>query len=408
MNKPELLMPAGNLEKLKYALHYGADAVYLGTTDYSLRNVTKGETITQDNLNECIKIAHDMNTNVYVTINIYAHNKDINALPEYVEYLSDLKPDAIIFSDIGVGSLIKKYAPEIPLHLSTQANTCNYASAQAWHDFGVARIILARELSLPEIEEIKIKVPSLELEVFIHGSLCISYSGRCLMSDYMTDNTRKSNQGGCAQPCRWKYYLMEENRPGEYFQVNEDNNGSYIMNSKDLCLAEHIKEFIDIGIDSFKVEGRTKSLYYVAVVARTYKKIIDKILKNEKVDYLSQIRELKTAGNRGFTTNFILGKPESKDYDYETSKGKAGLKFLGTSLSDRIIDGNLLTRARNQIKLNDLVEWITPNNSYTGTIEHIINKHGEKVEVANTNDEVFLNIPEKLDDYRWAILRSKG
>lgn len=408
MTKPELLLPAGNIEKMNYALQYGADAVYLGTGDYSLRNTKQGDIITRENLKEAIQIVHTHNKKVYVTVNIYAHNKDIALLPEFIEYLSDIKPDAIIFSDIGVGSLLKKHAPQIPLHLSTQANTCNYSSAQAWYDFGVERIILARELSLPEIEEIKIKVPGLELEVFIHGSLCISYSGRCILSDYMTDNRRKSNQGGCVQPCRWKYTLIEERRPDEHYEITEDERGTYIMNSKDLCLAEHIKDLMDIGIDSLKVEGRTKSLYYVSVISKTYRELIDKILNKEIIDVSRYIEELKTAGNRGFTTNFISDKPTTTDYSYLTSKGKAGLKFLAKSLSDTITDENLLILIKNQIKLNDQVEWITPKGSYSSTIKVIKNQYGEDIEVANTNNEVYVNVPKDLSNYKWAILRSKG
>jgi len=408
MKKSELLLPAGNIEKMNYALNYGADAVYLGTGDYSLRNTKQGDIITRENLKEAINTVHSQGKKVYVTVNIYAHNKDINLLPEFIEYLSDINPDAIIFSDIGVGSLLKKHAPNIPLHLSTQANTCNYASAQAWHDFGIERIILARELSLSEIEEIKIKVPELELEIFIHGSLCISYSGRCILSDYMTDNRRKSNQGGCVQPCRWKYSLIEENRPGEQYEITEDERGTYIMNSKDLCLAEHIKELMEIGIDSLKVEGRTKSLYYVSVISKTYRELIDKILNKEKIEILRYVEELKTAGNRGFTTNFITNKPTTIDYSYITSKGKAGLKFLANSLSDTIKDENLLILIKNQIKINDQVEWITPKGNYFSTIKIIKDQYGEDLDVANTNNQVYVNIPRELDNFQWAILRSKG
>ena len=408
MNKPELLMPAGNIEKMQYALHYGADAVYLGTSDYSLRNTIKGDVITRENLNTAIDIAHNLKKKVYVTVNIFANNKDIELLPEYLELLEDFKPDAIIFSDIGVGTLIKKHAPSVPLHLSTQANTCNYASAQAWYDFGVERIILARELSLNEIETIKQKIPSLDLEVFIHGSLCISYSGRCLLSDYMTANERKSNQGGCVQPCRWSYSLLEETRPGEHYEITEDNRASYIMNSKDLCLAEHLNHLINAGVDSFKVEGRTKSLYYVSIVARTYRKLIDKILKNEKIDYTRYITELATAGNRGFTTNFLFNKPTNTEYDYNTSKGKAGLTFLGTALSDKIKDGKLFIKAKNQIKLHCDVEWVTPSKTFTGKINLLEDIYGEKLEVANTNKEVYINVPEDFDNCQWLILRSKG
>lgn len=405
MNKPELLLPAGNIEKMQYALNFGADAVYLGVKDFSLRNTKQGDTITRENLKEAIKSCHDLGKKVYVTVNIFAHNKDIEVIPEFLEFLNDVKPDAIIFSDIGVGNLIKKYTSGIDLHLSTQANTTNYASAQAWQDFGVSRIILARELSLKEIEEIKNKVPGLELEVFVHGSLCISYSGRCVLSDYMTDNERKSNKGGCSHPCRWKYHITEETRPNEPLEITEDERGTYILNSRDLCLIEHIKDLIDVGVSSFKVEGRTKSLYYVSVISRAYRETINKILNNNEIDYPSYIKELATAGNRGFTTNFLLGKPKKYDYNYETSKGKAGLTFLGTSLSDKMEDNKLLIRARNQIKLNDQVEWITPTNTYTETVNLIESEYGESLTVANTNNKIYINTPEDLDNCKWVILR---
>lgn len=408
MTKPELLLPAGNIEKMNYALHYGADAVYLGTSDYSLRNTTQGEVITRENIPEAIKTVHNLNKKIYVTINIFAHNKDINILPEFLEFLNDVKPDAIIFSDIGVGSLIKKYAPAIPLHLSTQANTTNYISAQTWYDFGVERIILARELSLQEIEEIKHKVPGLELEIFIHGSLCISYSGRCILSDYLTENTRKSNQGSCAQGCRWKYFLMEETRPNEYYNITEDDRGSYIMNTRDLCLMEYIPELINVGVDSFKVEGRAKSVYYASVVARAYRNAINKILNKQSFDPQSYIEELMTAGNRGFTTNFLFKKPVYTDYDYVTSKGKAGLTFLATTISDKIIENKILIKARNQLKLNTKVEWITPNQTIPDEIRFILSERGGALEVANTNNEVYINAPETLDECKWAILRSRN
>jgi len=408
MIKPELLLPAGNIEKMTYAFAYGADAVYLGISDYSLRNTSQGNIITKENLFEAFNYAHNLNKKLYVTVNTYPHNKDIDKLPEFLELLEDLKPDSIIFSDIGVGTLAKKYSPSIPLHLSTQANTCNYVSAKAWYDLGVSRIILARELSLNEIATIKQKVPELELETFIHGSLCISYSGRCLLSDYMTANERKSNQGGCVQCCRWKYFLLEETRPNEYFPIIEDDKGTYIMNSKDLCLAEHIKDLMEIGIDSFKIEGRTKSLYYVAVVTKVYREIINKILNKEEFNVSAYVQELMTAGNRGFTTNFIVNKPKNIDYNYLTSKGKADLTFLAVSISDKINDGKLLIKAKNQIKLFDKVEWITPHNSYTDEIRVIESLDGEHLTVANTNNEIYVNIPESFEDCKWVILRNRG
>lgn len=408
MIKPELLLPAGNIEKMKYALHYGADAVYLGTGDYSLRNTTQGDIITTDNLKTAIEYAHALNKKVYVTVNIYAHNDDIDNLPPYLEFLEELKPDSLIFSDIGVGTLAKKYCPSLPLHVSTQANTTNYASAQAWKDFGAERIILARELSLKEIETIKSKVPGLELEIFIHGSLCISYSGRCILSDYMTDNKRKSNHGGCAQPCRWKYHLVEEKRPGEYFEILEDNRGTYIMNSKDICLMPYLKEIMDLEIHSLKVEGRTKSIFYVSTISRAYQSAINKILNNQEINLSDYEKEVSAAGNRGFTTNFLTDKPQTKDYDYQTSKGKAGLTFLAASLSDKIVDGKLLVKVRNQFKLNQKVEWITPTQTIPATITLIETDKAQHLDVINTNFEVFVNAPDNLSDCQWAIIRSEG
>lgn len=408
MNKPELLLPAGSIEKMKYALNYGADAVYLGTSDYSLRNAYQGDIITKNNLKDVIKLAHSLNKKTYITINIFAHNEDIEKLPEYLEIIKDAGPDAIIFSDIGVGNLIKKYCPEIALHLSTQANTCNYASALAWQDFGVERIILARELNLEEIATIKQKAPELELEVFIHGSLCISYSGRCIMSDFMTHNERKANKGTCAQPCRWVYNIVEETRPGEFFPVMEDERGTYIMNSKDLCLVEYLKDLMEIGIDSLKVEGRTKSIYYVSIISRTYRNLIDKILNQQEVDYSKYLAELKTTGNRNFTKNFITSKPSNIDYNYLTSKGKAGLTFLAVSISDKIENNKLLIRAKNKVKLNADIEWLSPTQTIPATIDLIEDIYGNKLEEGKTNSEFYVNAPEELDQCKWVLLRSRN
>lgn len=408
MIKPELLLPAGNIEKMKYAFEYGADAVYLGISDYSLRNNKKGEIISSENILNAIQIGHKNGKKVYVTINIYPNNSEISKLPAFLEILNNDPPDSIIFSDIGVGSVIKKYLPKVDLHLSTQANVTNYESAKAWQDFGVSRVILARELSLQEISQIIDKVPGIEFETFVHGSLCISYSGRCLLSDYTSDNKRKSNEGGCTQSCRWKYSLLEERRPGEYFEINEDEHGSYIMNSKDLCLVEYLKDLLDIGVQSFKIEGRTKSLYYVAVVTKVYREVIDKIFTNQQIDFAKAIQDLATAGNRGFTTNFLLDKPTNADYNYNSTKSVPGLKFLATTLSDTMNDGRVLIRTRNQIKNSELVEWITPNSAIDSRIDFIQNSEGELLEIVHTNNEVYVNAPKEISDYKWAILRSKG
>ncbi len=253
MKKVELLLPAGNLEKLEYAVNYGADAVYLGVVDFSLRAMRKGELITFENLKTAIDLAHKYGKKAYMTLNIFAFNKDIKHLEECIEIIKDANPDAILVSDFGIMNMLKKYMPDTDLHVSTQTNILNYECVKFWQDMGATRVVLARELSIPEIAEIKSKVPDMEVECFIHGAQCVSYSGRCLLSDYFTKGERISNQGNCCQPCRWSYKLVEETRPGEYYEINEDAHGTHILSPNDLCLVHHLKEMIDAGVDSFKV-----------------------------------------------------------------------------------------------------------------------------------------------------------
>lgn len=291
--KVELLLPAGNLEKLEYAVRYGADAVYLGVVDFSLRAMRKGELITFENLKSAIDLAHKLGAKAYLTLNIFAFNKDIKHLIECIEIIKDANPDAILVSDFGFINILKKYMPDTPLHISTQTNILNYECVKFWRDMGASRVVLARELSIPEIAEIKQKVPDIELECFIHGAQCVSYSGRCLLSDYFTNGERISNQGNCCQPCRWSYKLVEETRPNEYYEINEDAHGTHILSPKDLCLVYHLKEMIDAGVDSFKVEGRTKSLYYVSAVAKTYRSAIDELYQNPNADMSKYFEELK-------------------------------------------------------------------------------------------------------------------
>ena len=275
MNKVELLLPAGNIEKLDYAINYGADAVYLGMVDFSLRSMRKGEIITAENLKNAVELAHSYGKKVHMTLNIYAFNEDIDNLYKTLDIIKDAKPDAVIVSDFGILNVIKRELPEIALHISTQANTLNYEAVKYWRDFGAKRVILARELSIVQIRTIREKVPDIELECFVHGSQCVSFSGRCLLSDYMTDGERQANHGGCAQPCRWSYKLLEETRPGEYFEIEQNERGTHILSPKDLALINYIPQLIEAGVDSFKIEGRTKSLYYVSAVAKTYRRAID-------------------------------------------------------------------------------------------------------------------------------------
>ena len=284
MRNVELLMPAGNLEKLEYAIKYGADAVYLGVVDFSLRAMRKGSLITMENLNQAIETAHLLGAKAYLTLNIFAFNNDIRLLEENIERFAESKPDSIILSDFGVFNLVKKYMPKTDIHISTQTNTLNYESVKFWKDLGASRVILARELAIKDIAEIRKQVPDIELECFVHGSQCVSFSGRCLLSDYFTDGERKANHGNCSQPCRWSYKLVEETRPGQYYEINQDERGTHILSPKDLCLVEYIPQLIEAGVDSLKVEGRTKSLYYVSAVAKTYRNAIDDYIHNNNTD----------------------------------------------------------------------------------------------------------------------------
>ena len=308
MKRPELLAPSGNLEKLKIAVIYGADAVYLGGENFGLRAGAKNFTLEQ--LAEGIKFAHDRGKRVYLTLNIIPHNEDLVGLPEYVAKIKALDLDALIISDPGVLKIVKNIIPGMEVHLSTQASTTNYAAVNFWYEQGVRRVILARELSLEEIEEIiKKSPPDMKIETFVHGAMCISYSGRCLLSNYMVG--RDANRGNCAQSCRWRYYLMEETRPGEYFPVYEDERGTYIFNSKDLCMIEHLPLLIKAGISAFKIEGRMKSSYYVATVVKAYRDLIDSYLLKPDESFYNEkwLDEIKKVSHRYFTTGFYFAKP---------------------------------------------------------------------------------------------------
>ena len=405
MKQTELLLPAGNIEKMQYAISYGADAVYFGVGDFSLRSMKSGNVITLENINEAISTAHAMGAKAYVTLNIFARNKDLTNLSPIIEKLSESKPDAVIFSDPGIFSILKKELPDVPFHVSTQANTLNYETVKFWQDLGATRVILARELSLKEIEEISSKVPDIELEVFVHGSLCVSYSGRCLLSDYMTKNERKSNQGACVQPCRWQYKLVEETRPGQYFDILEDSRGTYILNPKDIALIKYIPELINAGVKSFKVEGRTKSLYYASIVAKAYKSAFDACHQGKSISTDELLFELTKVGNRGFTSGFLMETPDQEHYNYITSKGVAGETFLATIL-EKVDDITYKLIAKNQIKVGDKVEWVTPTRQISSIITNIINLYDENVEIANTNEIIYLKTNEPLENWKWAILRS--
>ncbi len=409
MRDTELLMPAGNLEKLEYAVKYGANAVYLGVVDFSLRAMRKGELITLDNLKYAVELAHKLGAKAYVTLNIFAFNDDIRLLESCIDRFKEANPDAVILSDFGIFNLVRKYMPETPVHVSTQTNTLNYESVKFWRDLGASRVILARELAIKDIAEIRRQVPDVELECFVHGSQCVSFSGRCLLSDYFTDGERKANHGNCSQPCRWSYKLVESTRPGQYYEINQDDRGTHILSPKDLCLVEHIPELIEAGVDSLKVEGRTKSLYYVSAVAKAYRQAIDEARQNPAADLSKYFIELKKVGNRGYTTGFALGEHPSDGYSYDISKGLAGADFLCEFRDGkRTADGYFLVKIKNKMLLNDEVEIITPEEQFTATVDGIRNSEGADVELGNTNDEVYIKFSKSPEDYKYALARTVG
>ncbi len=392
----ELLLPAGNLEKLEYAVKYGANAVYLGVGDFSLRALRKGELITLENLGGAVEKAHELGAKAYLTLNIFAFNSDITQLEACIDKFAAAKPDAVILSDFGVYNLVKKYMPGTNIHVSTQTNTLNYESVKFWRDLGAKRVILARELAVSDMAKIRQKVPNVELECFIHGAQCVSFSGRCLLSDYFSGGERKANSGNCCQPCRWSYKLVEETRPGEYYEINQDERGSHILCPKDLCLVKRLPELIDAGIDSFKIEGRTKSLYYVSAVAKTYRQVLDGKLSADE-----GFEELLKVGNRGYTQGFAFGA--GGDYNYEVSKGLAGADFLFEIWRQE--GDSYEVKIKNKIHTGDQVEIITPDEQFSTVVVEIKDKTQNNLPLGNTNDEVFVKFLRAPKDYKYALGR---
>ncbi len=397
--KPELLAPAGNLKKFKYALAYGADAIYCGLPDFSLRYRINDFTL--NDLKKGIILAHAQKKKVYVTINIYPHKKHLNKLPTYIKKLKDLQPDALIVSDPGILLVIKKYWPKAIIHLSTQANCTNWQSAKFWFDQGVKRIILARETTLEDIKEIHKKVPKVELETFVHGAMCMAYSGRCILSKWLTD--RSANLGDCSQPCRWDYnvYLEETNRPGAHFPIEEDQHGTYIMNSKDLCLIEYLEQLKKAGVSSFKIEGRAKSIYYLANTIHAYRQAMDNPRSNKKL----LVEELKKAQYRGFTTGFILGK-ETVEQRINSAHENVPWEFCGEVLS--YDHGQARVRVHNTIRLNDHLEIIVPHGkTITHWLTNLLDSKQQPLTEAHGGQitEVLIPLKEKLPPM--SIIRRK-
>ena len=407
MKKVELLIPAGSLDILRTAVVYGADAVYLGGEAFGLR--AKAKNFTGQEIRQGIAYAHNHGVRVYVTANILAHNEDLDQAREYFQELKEYGPDALIISDPGIFSIAKQVAPEIDIHISTQANNTNYGTYQFWHGLGAKRVVSARELSLREIREIREKIPKdMEIESFVHGAMCISYSGRCLLSSYFTG--RDANQGSCTHPCRWKYALVEEKRPGEYLPVYENERGTYIFNSKDLCMIEHIPEMVEAGIDSFKIEGRMKTALYVATVARVYRRAIDDYFESEE-KYRKNLgwyrEEAAKCTHRHFTTGFYFGKPDEEMQIYDSSTYVNEYIYLGTV---EAVDGEgrAKIRQKNKFCVGGRIEIMKPDGrNAEAEVLALVTEEGESVESApHAGQVLFVRLSAKAE--RNDILRVKA
>ncbi|AEF17183.1 peptidase U32 [Thermoanaerobacterium xylanolyticum LX-11] len=401
----ELLSPAGDLERVKVAINYGADAVYFGGNNYGLR-ATVG--FSMDEIKYAVEYVKNHGKKAYLTVNIFPHNDDLIGLPEYIYEVSKTGIDAVIASDPGVFSIIKEVAPKLEIHISTQANNVNYRSAIFWHELGAKRIVLARELSLEEIKQIRQKTPNdLELEVFVHGAMCISYSGRCLLSNYLTE--RDANKGECTHPCRWKYYLVEEKRPGQYMRIEEDDRGTYIMNSKDLCMIKYIPDIIKAGATSLKIEGRNKSSYYVAVVTKVYRKAIDDYLEfgDRYVFDEGLLEELGKVSNRDFTTGFYFGKPGSESHNYDSSSYIRNYNIVGMVIDYDDKSGMAVIEQRNRFFSGDVIEIIGPKDMFVETIDKMYDIEGNEIGVA-PHPQMIVKIPLKRKVEKYYILRKKA
>ena len=406
MRIPELLVPASSLEVLQVAVIFGADAVYIGGEAFGLR--AKAKNFSKEDMSEGVRFAHEHGVKVYVTANILAHNQDLEGVRKYFEELREIGPDALIISDPGVYQIAKEVCPEIERHISTQANNTNYGTYQFWYQMGAKRVVTARELSLEEIREIRSIIPEdMEIETFIHGAMCISYSGRCLLSNYLTG--RDSNQGACTHPCRWKYSVMEESRPGEYFPVYENERGTFIFNSKDLFMIEHIPDLINAGIDSFKIEGRMKTALYVATVARTYRKAIDDYLKDPALyeENMSWYQEqISNCTYRQFTTGFFYGKPTQEAQIYDNNTYIKEYTYLGI-VGETNEEGKYCISQRNKFSVGEQIEVMKPNgDNIEATVKSIQDEEGNQMESAPHPKQIlYIDLGIKLD--RYDILRRK-
>lgn len=394
MRIPELLAPAGNLEKLKIAVHYGADAVYLGGKSFGLRNLA--DNFDLEEMAEGVAYAHLHGVKVYLTVNSYPGNDDLEKLALFLQEVADVPFDAFIAADPGVIQLLREIAPGCSIHLSTQANTVNWRSAAFWQSQGISRINLAREMSLADIDETSAKT-SIELEAFVHGAMCISYSGRCLLSSVMSG--RNANKGECSHPCRWGYALVEETRPGEYFPVMEDNSGTFIFNSRDLCLIEHLPGMVNSGLASLKIEGRMKGIYYVASVVRAYRTALDALQAEGDAYHFKPewLEELCKTSHRGYTTGFLFGQPVEVGQEYHSSYFRSHV-FVG--LVEAVEDGGAVIEVRNRICKGEILEIMGPGmRAAVFEVTDMTNEKGKAVEFANPNQRVSMKLPVHVEQF---------
>ncbi len=407
MKKPELLCPAKDLEVLKTAVNFGADAVYIGGEAYGLR--ARARNFSREEMAEGIRYAHAHGARVHVTANILAHNRDLDGAAEYMRELEELRPDAVLVADPGMFMLAKENCPDVDIHISTQANNTNYATFNFWAGQGAKRVVCARELSLAEIREIRDRVPEdLEVEAFVHGAMCISYSGRCLLSNYFTG--RDANQGECTHPCRWRYAVAEESRPGEYLPIEENERGTFIFNSKDLCMVDHIPDLIAAGIDSFKIEGRMKTALYVATVARTYRKAIDDYLQSPELYHKNlpwYEDEIRKCTYRRFTTGFYYGKPSEGSMVYDSNTYVSEAVWLGIA-EDIRTDGAVRITQRNKFSVGDEIEIMKPDGRDVKTkVLHIRDAEGAEMPSApHPQQELYVTLDQQAQ--KGDILRMLG
>lgn len=402
----EVLSPAGNMDKLKMAIRYGADAVYCAGQSFGLR--ASSSNFSNEELKEAVEFVHSHGKKIYVTCNIIPHNEDLVGLEDYLKFLESIKVDAIIVADLGIFLLAKRVAPNLERHVSTQANTTNYLTTEFWKEQGATRVVVAREVSIADIKTMK-EAADIEIEAFVHGAMCISYSGRCLLSNYFT--TRDANRGQCTQACRWKYSLVEENRPGEYYPIEEDQHGTYIFNSKDLCLLKYIPDLVEAGVDSLKIEGRMKSVHYAATVTKVYREAVDSYLADpEHYEVKPQwIEELEKISHRPYTEGFSVEKPDETAQNYGQSSNTQTHDFIGLVEGYNVEEGYAYLEQRNNFKVGDEVEFCQPHGEL---VHHVITKmtdeEGNEITVApHPQMKVRLYIDTPLEEYAMMRRRCK-